>query len=77
MSDRLTDRHKTPRVYKSGFDKRKEKQQKKDQELLFETRRMTDFLIPQTEPTAKNILDVIAIGNENLDVDVGDKTILY
>lgn len=46
MSDRSIDGHKTPRVYKSGFDKLQEKKEKekKFEKLKAQTRRMTDFL---------------------------------
>ena len=47
MSDRSIDRHKTPRSYKSGFDKAKEKKdkQKKDEELLSQTHKITNFFV--------------------------------
>ena len=46
MTDRTIDRHKSGRIYKSGFEKIKEKREKqiKDEKLLSQTRRMTDFI---------------------------------
>ena len=40
-----TDRHKVPRLYESGHEKRKRKREKeqKEGEMLSKTRRLTDF----------------------------------
>lgn len=45
MSDRSIDRHKSKRVYKSGYNKIIEKKEKetKTEKLLSQTHRMTDF----------------------------------
>lgn len=77
MNDRSADRHKSQRVYKSGFNKVKEKKekQKKVEELLFQTRRMTDFLCTDQASTgiSTNLSTATAIRNENFEIQVCEK----
>ncbi|XP_046750285.1 uncharacterized protein LOC124413609 [Diprion similis] len=77
MNNRQVDRHKTPRHYQAGSDKRKnaKEKQKRESEILSQTHRLTDFVIKRpTTSTALQNPDEIKIA-EN-DAAINDPTIL-
>ena len=59
----MSDRHKTPRVYASGASKRhnKKQKQKKDDDLLSRTHKLTDFF------SQKEVCDLASEMSENDD----------
>lgn len=72
MSSRETDRHKTPRVYKSGYEKSKERKEKKqkDDKLLAQTRRVTDFFSTNQNNVESVETSVIYVQNEEIEDQV-------
>jgi len=69
-----SDRHKIPRVYHSGAEKRRQVKERceKEEAVVSKTRRMTEFLIPQqSQPHA--LSSVSESEGQEVAISVGEK----